>query len=196
MSTAEVLQTAQEYWGSAKARVVAVLDCFVSIIQWLAQNWKLVLFNLGALTFLGLIYWTVNSIGLRLAFTSMAFKLYKVPGLSSLRHYHGWRDLDLANVAAMVLLFLVWVFTVLMFHIFMYGGFRMKSINAWFVNMFIPVAGLVLVIVDALIFYHGVGEQTGLFNDGGVSLTQIIMTVAYSSVILAVAFLHCLLENR
>jgi hypothetical protein len=196
MSSAEVRQILRERWESAKPHVTAAIDHSVSFFEWLLLNWKLVVFNLVVLPVLGIIYWTINSIGLRLTIPALAFKVSKVPGFSALRHYHGWRDLDLAHVAALGLLALVWVFTLLMFHVFMYGGFRRNNANESFVHGFVLTIGAVLVIVDAVMFYNGIGEQGSFFSNDGVSSMQIVLTIAYSATLLAVAFLHTLLENR
>jgi hypothetical protein len=139
MSTPRVLQTAQEYWASTKAHRVSFLDWIASIFQWLVRNFKLILFNLIVLPILGLVYWSVNSVGLRLSTSALGVKLHRLPlpGFSVLRHYHGWRDIDLANVFAILQLGLVWVAAVLVMHVMVYGGFRLRNINEEFVRKFV-----------------------------------------------------------
>ena len=195
MSTMDAHLTAQDHWDSLRGRLAAVLDWFASIFERLAENWKLVVFNVVALPVLGIIYWTINSIGLRLTIPILATKVYKIPGLSVLRHYRDWRELDLANVTAIVLLLLVWEFSLRMFRLFMRGSVGLENVNEQFANSFIPIVGIVLVIIDAVMFYNGIGEQAGFLTGDGMSLMQVMLTLAYSAAILAVAFLHTVYEN-
>ena len=196
MSTTEAFRTAQDRWLSAKPRITALIDWAAFMYHWLARNRKLVAVNLFALPVLGLIYWTINSIGLRLTVSGFTTKLYRIPGLSALRHYHGGRDLDLANVAALGMLILVWIFTVLTMHIFMRGGFHFSTLNERFVNGFVVAAGLVLLIADATMFTFGVAEQSSYLRSASLSLPQIILAVTYATALLCVAFLHVLSENH
>ena len=94
------------------------------------------------------------------------------------------------------MLVLVWVFTVLLMHIFVYGSFRFRGINERFANKFILTAGVVLIIADAVMFSLGLREQSTFLSGDGVSLPQIIMAVAYATGLLCIAFLHVLLENH
>ena len=71
----------------------------------------------------------------------------------------------------------------------------MRHINESFANAFIPVVGIVLVIVDAVMFFNGIGEQAGFLGGEGMSLMQVMLTLAYSAAILAVAFLHNLYDT-
>lgn len=198
MSTTQVAQAAQEYWASATASFVHVLDWVASFFRWLTRNFKLILFNLMVLPILALVYWTINSVGLRLSAPALGVKLYRIPlpGFSTMRHYHGWREIDLANVFAIIQLGLVWVAAVMVMHVMLYGGSRLRSMNEEFVCNFVLSVGIVLLLGDTVLFYIGVGETGGLLSTGGVSLTQIVITIVYTGILLFVAFLHCLLEDR
>jgi hypothetical protein len=196
MSNSQEFEIDRQWWAAGKPGVSAVLAQLGSTFQWLAGHWKVVAINLFALPILGLIYWTINSIGVRLTFPVMAAKVYRVPGFGFLRHYYGWQDLDLANIMALGLLAFVWALTVLMMHIFLYGSFCREDVNEQFVNKFIPVAGLVLVIFDAVMFCNGIGEQSGILGNDGVSPMQIVLTIGYSTAMLTLAFFHAYLENH
>jgi hypothetical protein len=196
MSTAEVLEHVQNHWQSARPHVATAVNRAADAAQGVARHWKVIGFNLLVLPALVIIYWTINSIGLRLTFPVLSFKVYKIPGFAVLRMYQGWKDLDLANVTAMGLLFFVWLFAVLMMHIFVYGGFRRARVNERFVNSFIATAGMVLVIIDAVMFYNGMNEQGSVFGNGEISVMQVVLTIGYSTALLGVAFVHTLLENH
>lgn len=188
--------SAVDFLSSAKARVASVVDRIAAVFEWVASHFKVIVFNLAVLPGLGLIYWTVNSVGLRLSVPVLATKLYKLPlpHFSRLGNYHGLRDLDLANIAALGMLVLVWIFTVLILHIVVRGGLKIGKINPDFTAKFVLTVGFILIVVDAATFFHGIGEQAGLLSGGGVSLMQILLTIAYTTVIFALAFLHLICE--
>ena len=187
--------TIADRWNGVKERLAPIRAFPAAVVLWVSARWRIIAFNLAVLPVLGLIYFNVNSIGLRLTIPALALKLHRV-GLPSLRHYHWWRDLDLANVAALGMLILVWVFALFLMRLLLLGRCHVQGVNEPLTRAFVLTAGSVLLIADAVMFYHGIGEQAGLFGGGKASWTQIVLTVAYSTALLAVAFLHVLLEQR
>ena len=181
-------------WDSIKARLLSILEVFAAIFQWIVVQWRVVLFNLAVLPVFGLIYFHVNAAGARMTFPPLALKLWKA-GLPVLRRYHFWRDVDLAHVAALGLALMVWIAVVLMIHIYLYGGFRFQSINNEFATKFVMVAGSILLVADMALFFHGVGETGGILG-GEFSLMQVILTIAWTTALCFLGFLHCLLEAR
>ena len=190
----EATPGARKIWESIKARLLSVLEVLAVNLQWVAVQWKVVLFNLAVLPVFGLIYFHVNAAGARITFPPLALKLWKA-GLPMLRRYHFWRDLDLAHVAALGLAVMVWIAVVLMIRIYLRGGLRFEAINNEFATRFVLVAGGILLVADMALFYHGVGETAGIFG-GDFSLMQVILTLAWTAALCFLGFLHCLLEAR
>lgn len=199
MSTAEVVQTARESWASAKTRMTPVLVAFAASFRWILLQWKLILFNLIVLVPLGIVYWTIIASGTRTIAPILATKLYKVPvpGVFAwMRHYVTWRDIDVANVLSLIVLALVWISASLMMHILVYGDFQIRGAKSQFVKKFILTAAPVLLLADATLFYVALGETSGFFTDQQFSLTQVIMTILYTTLLVFLAFLEVLLEYR
>lgn len=199
MSTAEVVRTARESWASAKARLASVLDRIVAFFQWFFLQWKLILFNLAVLPALATVYWTIIAAGTRTMAPILATKLYKVPApgvFAWMRHYVTWREIDVANVLSLIVLAFVWVAASLMMHVLVYGGFRMRGVTSQFARKFVLTTAPVLLLADAALFYVALGETNGLFAHQQFSLTQLIMTILYTTLLLFLAFLEVLLEHR
>lgn len=190
----EAAPSARRIWNSIKARLMSIVDMIASTLQWAAVQWKIVLFNLSVLPVYGLLYFHVNAAGARMTFPPLALKLWKA-GFPMLRGYHFWKDVDLAHVASLGLGVIAWIAVVLMIHIYLYGGFRFQGINNQFATKFVMVAGSILVISDMALFYHGVGETSGIIG-GEFSLMQVILTLAWTTTLCFLGFLHCLLEVR
>jgi hypothetical protein len=158
---------------------------------------KSFLFSAFILPVLGLIYWHVNSIGLRMTIPPLAANLYTFFLFAPLADYEGWRDLDYGNVAALFQLSVVWAFTVLMLRIFVYReipAIKGTQMNEQFVRRFIITVGLVLLVWDAAMFYRGICDYGG-FGENEVEVMPVIATAGYTTAILAVGFLHLILKH-
>ena len=199
MSTAEPFRTAQHFWASAKSRMASIFDSIAASFQLIFLQWKIILFNTAVLPLLGVVYWTIIAAGGRMLAPILATKLYKVPvpGLFAwMRHYVTWRDIDIANVLALIVLGVVWLAAGLMMHIHVYGSFRKKGANESFLRGFVLTAAPVLILADAAIFYASLGEVGGIFGNQRFSVSQLIMTILYTAVLMFFAFVEVLLENR
>ena len=199
MSTAEVAQTARESWASAKARMASILDRIAALFQCIFLQWKVILLNLIVLPPLGIVYWTIIAAGGRMLAPILATKLYKVPvpGVFAwMRHYVTWRDIDIANVLALIVLGIVWLAAGLMMHILVYGGFRKRGAKESFLRGFVLTAAPVLILANAALFYASLGETGGIFGNQRFSVSQLIMTILYTTVLVFFAFLEVLCENR
>ena len=157
-------------------------------------NFKLILFNQFVLPLLGLLYWQINSIGLRLAIPQLGAKLHKFVLFTWMRRYQGWKEFDWANLGAIAQLAVVWAATVLMMRVFVYGTIPGKPINEQFVRRFILIAGTILLVWDATMFYKGISDFGWLGGNGGV--TTVIVTIGWMTALLILAFIETMLQRH
>jgi len=160
-------------------------------------NYKSLLFTVIFIPLLGMIYWIVNAQGIRMSIPIFGMKLYKVPfpGFSFLANYKGLRDLDLAHVFALFMLFAVWYLSVRLLKILLFGYDRQDGINAGFDLRFLFCVSAVVILIDVTMFYRGIADQGGLLTGTG-GLTPLIATVGYSGLLAFVAYTHLMLQRR
>jgi len=173
--------------------LVPLLRRLTPVLRWLLRRWLLLTFHLAVVLIIGTLYWTISSMGLRLTMDSLCPKLHTVVGLSFFRHFQGWRDIDLANVVALGLFLMVWLFSVLATHIFCYGSLETKGMLQDRVAPLVYSVAAIMSTADAVIFYRGLGEQ--MLGSDEFSAVQVLLTLAYSASLYALAFVHCLLER-
>jgi len=160
-------------------------------------NYRSLLFTVFVIPLLGMIYWIVNSQGIRISIPIFGMKLYKIPipGFSFLEHYKGLRDLDLAHVFAIFMLFAVWSLSVRLLKILLFGYETDQRINAEFHLRFLYCVFAVVIICDVIMFFRGIGDQGALLAGSG-SLTPLIATIGYTGLLAFVAYVHVMLKRR
>jgi len=162
--------------------------------SWRRINIKLILFNLFVMPLLGLLYWQINSIGLRLAIPQLGAKLHKFVLFTWMRRYQGWKEFDWANIGAIAQLAVVWAATLLLMRVFVYGTIPGKPINEQFVRRFILIAGTILLVWDATMFYKGISDYGWMGGNGGV--TTVIVTIGWMTALLILAFIETMLQRH
>jgi hypothetical protein len=160
-------------------------------------NYKSLMFTAIVIPVLGLIYWIVNSQGLRLSISIFATKLYDIPlpGFSFLARYKGVDDLDLAHVFAIFMLFAVWFLTVRLLKMFLFGYEADARLNNTFHKGFLYSVSAVVILADLVMFYQGILDQTWGFGSAG-GLTPAIATIGYTGLLAFLAYVHIILERR
>ena len=199
MSATKPVDTANVQWESVKTRMLSILERLAAFFEWMVRQWRIILFNTIVLPALAIVYWTIIAAGTRTLAPILATKLYKVPvpGLFAwMRHYVTWRDIDVANILSLIVLAFVWVSVGLMMHILIHGEFRIGTPREPFVRAFILTTAPVLLLADAALFYAALSETGSLFATGRIALSPIIMTVLYTTLLLFLAFIEVLLEDR
>ena len=184
----------KEHCVSTLPHVVTYSDDEPQPWSWTHINIKLILFNLLVLPILALLYWQINSIGLRLAIPQLGAKLHKFVLFTWMRRYQGWKEFDWANMGAIAQLAVVWAATVLLMRVFVYGTIPGKPINEQFVRRFILISGTILLVWDATMFYKGISDFGWLGGNGGI--TTVIVTIGWMTALLTLAFIETMLQRH
>lgn len=161
-------------------------------------NIKSWLFNAVTIPVLIVIYSVVISRGLRISLPgALTFKLYKlpVPFCSNLEHYKNYRDLDVAVVIAMGMLGGVLYLGTSLLELLLFGPKTEQGLVAAVHAKFLSILCPVLCFVDLGLFYRGISETSGLFEEGG-GTTPILATIGYGALMFAVAYAHVMLKHR
>jgi hypothetical protein len=160
-------------------------------------NRKLFAYKLVVVPVLMLVYGIVVSQGLRMTIPILATKLYRIPlpGFSRLEHFKNLRDLDMAHLLAMFMLAFVWLLLSHLLEIYFFGPPTNVRLDPSKYVRFISRLAAILLITDVAMFYRGISEQGGLLDSGG-SVTPIIATIAYSALLVSVAFFHVMFKHR
>jgi len=160
-------------------------------------NVKSILFCVLALPMLGTIYSHVNSQGIRGLLPIFGTRLHKmpVPGFSFMQHYQNLRDLDLAHVFAIFMLFGVWVLGIALMEMFLFGVRADARLNMKFHIRFLYCISSIVIITDLFMFYRGCVHQGG-WEDSTGGLTALIATVGYTGLLAFVAYVHVMLKRR
>jgi hypothetical protein len=124
-------------------------------------------------------------------------KLYRipVPGFSYMQHYQNLRDLDLAHVFAIFMLFAVWVLGIALIEMLLFGVQADERLNMTYHVRFVYSIAGVVIVTDILMFYRGIADQGGLLDTNG-GLTPLIATVGYMGLLAFVAYVHVMLKRR
>ena len=163
--------------------------------SWRDINLKLICFNLFVLPLLALLYWEINSIGLRLSMAELGVKLHKFVLFTWMRRYQGWKEFDWANLGALAQLAIVWATTVFLMRILVYGTIPGKrAINEQFVRRFIIISATILLIWDSVMFYTGISDTGWLGGSGGIR--TVIVTVGWMTALLTLAFIETMLQRH
>ena len=169
-----------------------------TITHWLkTANFKSFLFSVLVIPVLGMIYWIVNSQGIRISLPIFGTRLHKIPipGFSFLQHYQNVRDLDLAHLFAVFMLFAVWVLSVALLEIHLFGIRADERLNMRYHIRFLYCISAIVIITDILMFYRGIADQGGLLDASG-GLTPLIATVGYTGLLAFVAYVHVMLKHH
>jgi len=169
-----------------------------AFIAWLrAVNYKSLAFTVFIVFLLGMIYWVVNSQGIRISLPTLGMKLHKVPlpGFSILAHYKGLRDLDLAHMLALAMLIAVWFLSVGLLKVLLFGYEPNERLNASFHLPFLYCVSAIVIFTDLTMFYVGVADQGGLLTGSG-GFTPLVATVGYAGLIAFVAYTHVMFKRR
>ena len=158
---------------------------------------KSITFSLLVIPVLGMIYWVCNSQGVRISLPIFGMKLYRIPipGFSFMQHYQNLRDLDLAHVFAIFMLFAVWVLSIALLEMFLFGVRADERLNMKCHIRFLYCISAVIIISDIVMFYRGIADQGGLLDASG-GLTPVIATVGYTGLLAFVAYVHVMLKRR
>ena len=117
--------------------------------------------------------------GLRIIVPPVSEKLSKLPFLHFLKHYEETRNLDLAMLFAIGLIFGVWVLLSQVIEILL----DLDKIQYFTPDQLcVLILGLVLLGTDLLCFYFGISEMG--WGSGGVSFFSILATAAYASLLI------------
>lgn len=159
-------------------------------------NGKSLIFSLATVPVLVVIYSVVNAQGLRITIPALSMKLYRLPmpGFSYMEHLKNLRDLDLAIILAMFMLCAVYVLTNAMVEIFLFGPADDERLNVGLHVRFLTCLGSALLLIDTCMFYRGISDQG--FLDDGITITPIIATIGYTSLLIFVAYFHVMLKRR
>ncbi len=161
---------------------------------------KAVCWKLLTLLCIGLVYWTVNSEGIRLSMPVFATPLRKlpVPLLSYLRHWEYSYRFDLAHLFALFMLFAVFHLLVLMTRITLFGkdapGLP-KRIDLDLYTRIVFALGIIFVVGDCLLFFVGVRHHAGSWG-GANFLVAVVATTLYLTVLGFVSFMYVVLESE
>ena len=160
-------------------------------------NVKSIAFSLIVIPVVGTIVWIVNSQGIRISIAIFGMKLYKIPipGFSYLGNFKNLRDLDLAHAFAIFMLFAVWMLSVALLEMLLFGVDDDKRMNVNNHIRFLFCISGVVILSDIVMFYRGIADQGGLLDSGG-GLTSLIATVGYSGLLAFVAYVHVMLKRR
>ena len=161
-------------------------------------NIKSFVFNAVTMPILTVIYSVVISRGLRISLPgALTFKLHKLPlpFFSNLEHYKNYRDLDVAVVIAMAMLAAVLYLSTSSLDLFLFGPRTEQRLVAAAHAKFLSILCPVMCFVDLALFYRGISETSGLFEEGG-GATPILATIGYGALMFVVAYAHVMLKHR
>lgn len=161
-------------------------------------NVKLIVLRAVTLPVLIVIYSVVIANGLRLSLPgALSMKLYKIPlpFLSLLEHYKNYRDLDIAIALAMVMLGVILFLSHSLLELLLFGPRTEQGLIAGTHARVLTVLCVVLVSVDLAMFYRGISESSGLFDEGG-GTTPILATIGYAALLFAVAYADVMFKHR
>jgi len=163
---------------------------------WKRLNFRSFLWTCLVLPCLGVIYWMVNSQGARMKMPVLAIRLWKIPipGFSHLRGWEGLRQIDLAHIFAMFLLFATWYLSckVLTALLFDEVGHNPDTDAVVYRRIVYVLAGIIIPL-DVVLFFYGVAEQGGW---GGGGFVPVFAAIAYAGVLGFCAFVHVNLKNN
>lgn len=161
---------------------------------------KALLWKAATLAVIGLVYWTINSEGIRLSMPVFATPLRKlpVPGLSYLRHWESTYRLDLAHLFAIFMLFAVFHLLVRMTRITLFGKDAPslpKRIDFDVYTKIVFALGVVFVVGDVLLFFLGVRHHAGSWG-GANFVIAIVASAIYLAVLVFISFMYVVLETE
>jgi hypothetical protein len=149
---------------------------------------------------LGLIYWVVNSQGIRTQMPIFALRLYKVPlpGLGLLQYFEALCQLDLANIFAMFLLFGVWYLSVAVLRALLYDwtpGSKALA-NPRLYRRLIFVLAPIVIGGDMLVFYGGLANRVDTVWGEPSPFVPAVATVVYMGLLVFVSLIHVTFEEN
>ena len=167
-----------------------------ALSSWKTLNFKSVLFTCFVIPILGVIYWIVNSQGIRVSLPIFAMRLHKlpIPGLSYLRKWQNLRDLDLAHVFALFMLVAVWSLSSTVWRLLLYGDAPSNRIDPVLYRRCLFSIAAPVIMCDLLMFWRGAADQAGLFGGGG--LIPLAATIGYTGLLAFVSFRHVTLQDK
>lgn len=172
-------------WDSFVAFAILIPFCF----RWLFGQ----LVKLAMLACLFLVYWVVDSAGVRAIAPDAATKLYKVPipGFSLLEDYEWTFRLDVAHLLVIVLFAASLFACGVVVRLQLLGDIGrpvwLECDEQLYRQLVLGFAGFAL-LLDCVVFYCGASAQGGfLGGDYIVSLPTLFLTLAYAVALLGVA---------
>ena len=155
------------------------------------------LWTIGAKGIIGCVYWVVISEGFRLVVPAAGKRLYKLPFLGFMEEYESLYRLDLANCMAVFLL--VGVFTLWGSALRVYlGSDREFQVSRWRHTdnhkMLVVGLGIAIGVADMALFYAAMVQMT--WGGSVFSLTALVATVAYVSILVVVTYTSINLKER
>jgi hypothetical protein len=164
------------------------------------KRYNLKLFFLSATTLpvMVIIYSQVIAAGLRISLpAALSMKLYKLPLplLSNLERYKNYRDLDLAVLLAMLMLCVLLFLSNSLLELLLFGPRTEQGLVAVAHAKVLSILCSILFSVDLAIFYRGISETSGLFDEGG-GTTPILATIGYGALMFAIAYAHVMFKHR
>ena len=162
-------------------------------------NYKRICWNGISLPIVAVIYWTVNSDGVRAQLPILGMRLYKLPlpFVSHLQDFEATYRLDLAHVFVMVLLFAVWYVLRSLIRIYLFGfdqDCKREIDQDRHQNLMIGI-GIILMTGDLFIFYQGLSSNFYGWQEETNFITSLVSTIVYGGVLFFVSYIHVTLED-
>lgn len=146
-----------------------------------------------------IVYIMLVAPGLRFIAPEFGVKLHKfpLPGFSYLRHYEGFDRMDLAHIFAVIMLVAVWYFLLKLMTIVFDDKFYFanKSWNSEPYSWFVLAAGLVLLVIDCVLFYTSLTCHGSVWGGSVFSFSATLATLLYLSLNLFIVFVTFNLQH-
>jgi hypothetical protein len=148
----------------------------------------------------GLMTANIVAEGTRILFTPWGKKLHMMPGLGGLKQYEGWHQVDGALVFAvftMIVMLVCWSF---FFHRVLKAKKQWSQLLdcgelfSGIGERIAMISGAVLSLADAVLFYAAMNEMS--WGTGWFSLTSLLATAAYCSLVVLCAFVSAQLSHK
>ena len=147
---------------------------------------KYLLWALSTKLVLGFIYLAIMAEGLRILIPSLTQKLYKLPGLTSLRRYELFHRLDLAIPFSLFLMLVVFAMWPKIIRIWLGEDLDSADWDPDRYRWLIMGQGIVLLVIEPLIFYLGATQMS--WGGGGFNLPALLATAGYLVVLIFVSY--------